>query len=438
MSTASLPSYAEPILNRTPSYSLEPHFHEQRIALVERLRPRPSGDFIKESKGGGVRLRLTAQEDDVELPVYGATDHVAGAVEFTKPEGVTSVEVKIEGRLRIKEIAEGGTAIAKLCLTTSMLWVKDHANPICPLSLGFSLSLPNTFTYTEKTYPLPPTFDVKLAGLPGFIATIDYSVTAIVTKENHVPLPKVKSRALGIHIGATHVSTPFKYFPRTRPAVPIPLPMQYRVGAGFLATSDWKLFESTLCSKSQSRPHIGVKLYIPASRVFCMTQPIPFHLTFESSAVSLAVFLPFGPTAANPTARKVTRIQLLRQTTVDVRNTLLYGVKTDIWRVDCIGEANFSLTGGDSPSTVSYSGEIVLDGKIKVPAFRAAGLSVKDCIVFTVTPLDPVKAPFSELRELIPVRLSTDQWIPNGAGIGVDHEHLWDPPTPPNDNRTSQ
>jgi len=60
---------------------------------------------------------------------------------------------------------------------------------------------------------------------------------------------------------------------------------------------------------------------------------------------------------------------------------------------------------------------------------------IQDCIVFTVTPLDPVKAPFSELRELIPVRLSTDHWVPNGSGIGVGHEHLWDSPTPPNDNQ---
>lgn len=120
-------------------------------------------------------------------------------------------------------------------------------------------------------------------------------------------------------ISLRHISTPFNYFPRTRPMVPIPLPMQYRAGAGFLATSDWKLYESTLYSKSQTRPNISAKLYIPSSRIFCMTQPIPFHLTLESSAVSLAVFLPFGPTAANPTARKVTRIQLMRQTTVDVR-----------------------------------------------------------------------------------------------------------------------
>jgi len=116
-----------------------------------------------------------------------------------------------------------------------------------------------------------------------------------------------------------YVSTPFKYFPRTRPSTPIPFPLQYRAGVGFLATSDWKVFECILYSKSPTRPNIMANLYIPASRVFCMTQPIPFYLTLESSAVSLAMFLPFGPTTANSTPQRITRIQLMRQTTVDAR-----------------------------------------------------------------------------------------------------------------------
>jgi len=95
MSTVSPPSYVDPSLHRTPSYSAEPAYHEQRIALADRLRPRPSGNFIKESKGGGVRLRLNAQEDNVALPVYGSNGVVEGTVELSKPEGVTSVEVKV-------------------------------------------------------------------------------------------------------------------------------------------------------------------------------------------------------------------------------------------------------------------------------------------------------------------------------------------------------
>ncbi|KAF9483515.1 hypothetical protein BDN70DRAFT_799620 [Pholiota conissans] len=433
MSTVSLPSYIDPSspLNRTPSYSLEPHDYERRIALADRLRPRPSGNFVKESKGGGVRLRLTAQEDNVELPVYGLGDHVSGTVELSKTEGITSVEVKIEGKLRLKEIAEGGTAAASLVLDTATLWFKDRVNHTCPTTLSFSLALPNTFQYEDQTYLLPPTFDVKLSGLPGFIGTIEYSVTAIVAKPNqNVPIPKVNSKALGIHIGSSIVSTPFIYFPRSKPAAPIPLSLKHSL-SGFEITPDWKMTEYTLHSVAQNRPHITTKLYLPASRIFSMTMSIPFHLTLESSAVSLAAFLPLSPTS-NTFNRKITRIQLMRQTTVDVRNTTMYGVKTDMWRVDCIGEGTFTHA-GDGPSHISFSGEIPLDPKvIKVPAFRAAGLSVKDCILFTITPLDPGKAPFAPLREVVPVRLATDPWTPNGTGIGAERAFaMFETPTPP-------
>lgn len=95
MSTASLPSYVAPSFDRTPSYSAEPHEYEQRIALADRLRPRPSGNFVKESKNGGVKLRLSAQEDNLALPVYGSGGRVEGTVELTKPSSVGSVEVKV-------------------------------------------------------------------------------------------------------------------------------------------------------------------------------------------------------------------------------------------------------------------------------------------------------------------------------------------------------
>lgn len=97
MSTANLPHYSDlaNLLNRTPSYSVEPQDSERRIALADRQRARPSGNFVKESKGGGVRLRLTSQEENIDLPVYGVADRVSGTVELSKTENVTCVEVKV-------------------------------------------------------------------------------------------------------------------------------------------------------------------------------------------------------------------------------------------------------------------------------------------------------------------------------------------------------
>lgn len=102
MSTTSLPNYV-PSFSRIPSYSAEPQEYEQRLAL-NRPAPRPVGDFVKQSKGGNVSLRLFAQEDNVSLPVYGSGAAVEGAINFTKTDGVTAVEVKVRSR-RVFEIS---------------------------------------------------------------------------------------------------------------------------------------------------------------------------------------------------------------------------------------------------------------------------------------------------------------------------------------------
>ncbi|KAF9464105.1 hypothetical protein BDZ94DRAFT_1162704 [Collybia nuda] len=426
MSTASLPSYVAPSFSHIPVYSAEPHQHEQRIALADRLRPRPSGNFVKESRSGGARLRLTAQEDNVALPTYGSQGSVEGTVELSKIDGVTSVEVKIEGRLKLKEVAEGGTTSAKLCLDTTLLWIKDSNNTACPKSLQFALSLPPTFTYEDKIYPLPPTFDVKLSGLPGFTATIDYSVSAIIYKPHSAPglVPSVKSSRLGISIGSvcpSTVTTPFIYYPRTRPAVPIPSPL-VPTWRGFVETPEWKLYESEIHARKRGLQNIATRLYIPTSRIFCISQPIPFHLVFESSALSLASFLPLSPTPARLGTSRVTQIQIMRQSSVDVRNSVMEGAKTDMWRVDCIGEGYFKHA-GDGPTWISFSGEIIINDTVKVPGFRAAGLTIKDCILFSMAPYDLRRAGFEEVRQVIPVRLTTDVWTADGRGIGARGLH---------------
>jgi hypothetical protein len=114
------------------------------------------------------------------------------------------------------------------------------------------------------------------------------------------------------------LSTPFIYYPRSRPSRGIVSPLNSSIN-GFEITPEWHVVESNLLSKKNVRPDIVTKFYTPALGVFCITQPIPFYLTLESSAVSLAAFLPFSPTASTSGSRKVMRVQLMRQTTVDIR-----------------------------------------------------------------------------------------------------------------------
>ncbi|KAF9806952.1 hypothetical protein IEO21_08442 [Rhodonia placenta] len=406
MSTSSLPGYRPPSVNPTPTYSAEPQAYEQRLAL-NRLRQRPSTDFVKQSRSGGVSLRLVEQDDNITLPVYGCGDSVEGSIVVAKPDGVTSVEVKIEGTLRLKEVAEGGNTAHRLVLSVQTLWTRDHRAGQCPPSLPFSITLPTTFSDGREVYPLPPTHEAHMSGVPGFHADIEYSVSALISR--------TKSSSL-LRPGNNIVSTPFVYYPRSRPAVPLPPRMQHDSSSPTpMETSDWRCFESLMSARTPNSRGVLAKFYIPSSRVFCMAEPIPFYLTYTSSAKALAAFLPFAPLPPSRMSRQHTRVQLIRQTSVDVRNAVLIGAKTDMWRTVEIGQAVFQHE-GDGPSWMSFSGEIRVSPQTRIGGFKAGGLTIKDFIVLSMTPPEPLKAPFGELRQVVPIRLTTDPWSMDGTG----------------------
>ena len=59
------------------------------------------------------------------------------------------------------------------------LWTRESAGA-CPTSLSFSFTLPSTFSDKKAEYPLPPTFEAHLSGVPGFYANISYTVSAVL------------------------------------------------------------------------------------------------------------------------------------------------------------------------------------------------------------------------------------------------------------------
>lgn len=71
---------------------------------------------------------------------------------------------------------------------------------------------------------------------------------------------------------------------------------------------------------------------------------------------------------------------------------------------------------GDGPDWVCFSGELRVKSHIKIGGFKAGGLSLKDYLVLSMTPPDPAKTPFNELRQVVPIRLTTDSWSSDGAG----------------------
>ncbi|KAF8555747.1 hypothetical protein OG21DRAFT_1483672 [Imleria badia] len=420
MRDASLPEYAAPPSQLlSPTYTAIPRTHEYRLALNPRLRPnQPLCSFVKQTKSGYLSLRLVDQDDQVALPVYGLGASVQGMVEINKTEGITSVEVQVEGILKLEELAKDGTSTHKLFSNKSMLWIKDRIQDApCPNSLRFGFPLPTTYSDGDHTYFLPPSFEAHLSGLPGFRAHVSYSVNVVVVKPNDVS-NRVKSTFF--RKDDWTVSTPFLYLPRTRPSVPIPASLVATTSSGgFAEMLSWMLFSSITMTNRRGIRDLVVKLYIPTTRIFCTRQPIPFHLSFHSNPESMRAFSPLAPLAdLIAPKRQATRIQLMRQITVDVRNAVIFGTKADIWRVDCIGEGVFRNS-GNGPDWQAFSGDIFISDEVTVGGFRASGFSVRDYLVLTMTPPDLSKSPFKELRMVVPIRLATDRWNNDGGGFGA-------------------
>jgi hypothetical protein len=108
---------------------------------------------------------------------------------------------------------------------------------------------------------------------------------------------------------------------------------------GFVETPEWEGYDSKIRASDMMAQDVHVRLFLPTSRIFSYTQPIPFHVAFTSSAYALAAFMPFAP--APGYGRQVTRISVVRQSTCDVRNEIVEGTRSDMWRTDIVGEGVF-------------------------------------------------------------------------------------------------
>ena len=102
MSTLSLARYSVDTF-QAPLYSADPllcetGFYQARSSPstvpASTLRP-PGGEFVKESKGGNLRLRLYRQTDNASVPVFGIRGPVEGKLELSKPKGLVFVAIRV-------------------------------------------------------------------------------------------------------------------------------------------------------------------------------------------------------------------------------------------------------------------------------------------------------------------------------------------------------
>jgi hypothetical protein len=173
-----------------------------------------------------------------------------------------------------------------------------------------------------EVQPLPPSYAARLQTMPGFDATVVFTLKAELVKTapsqaKGLPGAGIFGKAFGL--GNPAVATELIHAPRSRPAMPPPCPLSCDLAShGFGDAPGWAHFDSSIKCRLGGGQDVNVRLHLPRGRVFCMRRPIPFHLTFSASAFALAAFMPFAPTPAR-LGRSQTKITLVRHAVCNVR-----------------------------------------------------------------------------------------------------------------------
>lgn len=222
---------------------------------------------------------------------------------------------------------------------------------------------------------------------------------------------------------------PFRYEDRSRPACLGPYPRNLTKTPSIPKT----LFIFTLRSRRRNTRDIEVHLFLPSSRVCTVKEPIPFFLTLRGDEESLTPFATYQPTSSihplhgstspigsikqhirkrsgsSAASSSPVMVQLQRRSTVDA---IAAGMPIDeekghMTSMKMIGQG--VIQGSNrGPSSITWSGMIVVPPKITSVGFTASGLKVLDCVVVSITPPDAASSHYMTFSESIPMRLTTE------------------------------
>jgi len=214
-----------------------------------------------------------------------------------------------------------------------------------------------------------------------------------------------------------------QYYPRSRPHTPM-LPSD----APFLATvktspEEWRQVLCTMnaTQRSQLAP-VQCLLFIPSVQIYAMSDTIPFHLQLRGPQSSLAPFLektrPDLSLSSSSSGEISIRVYLLRQLVLKAYDN------SKIASNQILGEAKLRYSGPLPENHHSYRNHplregidcLDWDGELRcvendaVGSFTTRTLAVRDYIVLSLDPLEPMKCPLLATKHYHPIRLVTDPW----------------------------
>ncbi|KAG8693194.1 hypothetical protein FRC08_009272 [Ceratobasidium sp. 394] len=180
-----VPSYPH---SPTPAYTSQPHTTERTVTRGPPTAAELTGHIEYTAKR--FRILFGAQHPSrtaAQGPEYARGSKVRGVVHVVdKWRGrLESVDVKVLGTIKLSIHDSGSTNTAFLAHSIRLHPSSTTTSP-CPETLPFKWPLPATYvdTYgtppTHRTRPLPPSYELTIADVPGLRARIRYEVEVVV------------------------------------------------------------------------------------------------------------------------------------------------------------------------------------------------------------------------------------------------------------------
>ncbi|KAF8635979.1 hypothetical protein AX15_000143 [Amanita polypyramis BW_CC] len=265
-----------------PAYSFEPSFGEQRLQLTPRhgrYHPPLTTSILRRLKKA--TLVLHGQETDAKIPSYGRNDEISGALCFDDPANITDVTIKVRGAIETTA-TELGTKTRRQLDNTYNLWKRDATHILCPSQLPFSYLLSSIFMDDDREKHLPPSFHFFI---PGFYVKVHYWIIIEIARMGHWKVdlwPSVQRHSI-----------PFNYSPRSRPGRPIVDTCCFLSGIKSLP-EEWYQATAPLQTRllRQPREPLYCHFFVPSSRIYGLSDTIPFHIQLNGPISSLQQFFP--------------------------------------------------------------------------------------------------------------------------------------------------
>ncbi|KAK7449658.1 hypothetical protein VKT23_013132 [Stygiomarasmius scandens] len=419
MDASILPSYSPSGL--PPSYSAAPDEGEESLSYNQRvLGAHAHGTFTK--KCGSVSVILTEQEDDAQIPVYTQRGVVSGTVHVDSCHHISEIVLKFRGRLRLG--LTGSNAASRTIKTVDekiILW--SFHSPLdgpCPSSIPFSVVFPATFKDGRNSFSLPPSYEASYNGIPGMSAKSEYSLKVVVKT----------SKTLWTHHKT--VTVPLNYRPRKRPSQPITPPDYAFFSSVKTCPEEWFQTSAAVRSNRSNLKPLQTHFFLPAVRVFALSDTIPFHIQLTGQISSLQALLSHLKTENVPDPTELFRPRDSKAMTMSVTVHRQVSVRVNdqlAWQNSVIGKGTIravpppfdssfvsdSNLDVDSEEYLDWEGEIKIHDNVKVGQFDAGGVSVRDFIIFSIAGLSNYVTDFTALRNAVPIALVTDTWTEGNA-----------------------